>query len=209
MPKVVSFYHADAALHDTSISARTPSVQNASFAVASVDIKCKTVYPLLEIAQHWWQECSINANETSSIIARDGSRFYITMTCCTCTSETLSNIMITAAQMIIVAVSLHQLLQWAPGCVDNLVSLVHKTVSAIWSYFETCSHSLSAKDYYFPAYKEEACHATQFGLCNICLSLDYVIQSSTFCSQDHYKPYQKLTFYNSAIGKECHNKALT
>ena len=159
----------------------------------------------INVADHKMFDCTDDANATSTIIARDGSVFDITMSCCTCTSESTRHIMISTAQ-IRFTVGLHQLLQCTYDCVESLINSVCKTVSALGSNFGTCSYPMPVIDN-FSTYKYEAHHAILSWWCKACLSLDCIKQSSAFCSQDHYRLYQKLTFYNSAIGKGWHIQA--
>lgn len=222
MQRLFPFCHAAAALHDAS-SSNVPSVQSACCAEPGNDNEQKTT--LFEIAHHWRQKrsangphsdheewkmtqshnalyCTIDANERSTIIARDGSLSNITVSYCTCAS---GHIMINTAQIVIVAVGLHQFLQWAPSCVENFIISVCKTVSALGIQFRTCPYPMSVKNN-SSTYQYALHHATLSWQYKTCFSLDCITQASTFCSQDHYRLHQKRTFYKSAIGKEWHMK---
>lgn len=204
-----SFYHTAAALQYDSTDISTPAVQNACYAESScTDTEWMT--KLFEIAERWWQRCSangphsaneewkiatfadhktidctINVNEMTAIIAvvGSGSNIILTYSTRSCTSGPS-----TVKMTFIVSFG-------SSGCVASLINSVYMTVCS--------AHPTSMKDY-FAMYKEETCCVTLFGWCNMRLSLDCIKQSSTFCSRDHYTLYQKLTFYNSAIGKEWH-----
>lgn len=198
-----SFYHtaAAAALHNS-----TPDVQTAHYTEPLCrDIEQKT--KLFEIAQCSWQRCSANeahsdeeewkiatfadqktihcttnVNEIETI-ALAGSGFTIIMAkSCASGSSTVKMMLITAF-----------------GAYDRMESLFNSARKMI------SAHPISVNGK-FPTYNEEANRGTLYWWYRACLSLDYVKQSSTFCSQDHYRLYQKLTFYNSAIGEEWHIK---
>ena len=209
------FYYAVSALHDTGNSNNTSSVQHACCAETGIAIGWKAaLVRLIFFANKPACENEKTGNKTlfctntmSTNIARDGSLFNIIISHCTCMPKTSRHAISSAHLILITAATLHQFLQCAYDLVDNLITTVYKSGSALRSYFGTSSYPMSAK-YSSSAYTQVTCHATVAWWYNACLiSLDYIKQSSTFCSQDHYRPYQKLTFYNSAIGMKWHSKS--
>lgn len=200
-----SFYHTAAALHN-SIIISTPAVQIAYY----TELLCRDIeqkIKLFEIAQHSWQRCSANEAHSDNeewkivtfadqkpidctnnvneieIIALAGSGFTIIIAR-SCTSGSS-----TAKMLLIVAFG-------AYGHRESLCNSARKMISA---------HPTSVNGK-FPTYNEEANRGTLYWWYRACSSLDCIKQSSTFCSHDHYRLYQKLTFYNSAIGEEWHIK---
>ena len=159
---------------------------------------------LFGIAQQSWQRCSANEAHSDNeegkivtfadqktidctnangieIIALAGSGFTIVIVR-SCTSGSS-----TAKVMLIVAFG-------AYGDMESLGNSARKMISA---------HPILVNGKY-TTYNEKAHCGTLYWWYRACLSLDCIKQSSTFCSQDHYRLYQKLTFYNSAIGEEWH-----